>query len=96
MPEVAVPTGSFTGWNLRSKETGSPQEIASMTGSYFPLSAEKLTARYGSRDKYSALVRDSAVKLVSDGFLLDRDKDRAVDQALRLWDWAAAQANGRK
>jgi hypothetical protein len=96
MPEVAVPTGSFTGWNLRSKEIGAPHEIASMTGSYFPLSTEKLTARYGGRDKYAALVREAASKLVSDGFLLERDKDRAVDQALRLWDWAAAPADARK
>jgi hypothetical protein len=96
MPEVAVPTGGFTGWNLRSKETGAAHEIASMTGSYFPLPPEKLNAKYGGREKYAGMVRESAAKLVASGFLLERDKERTEAQAMRLWDWAVAGKDARK
>ncbi|SVA85303.1 uncharacterized protein METZ01_LOCUS138157 [marine metagenome] len=32
MPDISVPIGTHTGWNLRSPETGSPEQIISMVG----------------------------------------------------------------
>ena len=38
MPDVAVPLGTYTGWNFRNPSTGSPTELVSLLGSssYFP------------------------------------------------------------
>ena len=35
-PQVAVPLAVHTGWNLRNPKIGSPDELFSMVGSYFP------------------------------------------------------------
>ena len=35
--EVAVPLATFTGWNLRSRESGAENELVSLNGSYIPL-----------------------------------------------------------
>src|SRR5262249_20030587 len=35
--EVAVPLGTYTGWNLRRRDAGAEAMIASLAGSYIPL-----------------------------------------------------------
>lgn len=39
-PQVAVPLAAHTGWNLRNPKIGSPEELFSMVGSYFPFAQE--------------------------------------------------------
>ncbi len=41
MPEIAVPLASYTGWNLRSKAIGAPDELYSMVGSWIAFPVNK-------------------------------------------------------
>ena len=36
LPEVAVPLATYTGWNLFNAESGPPDEVSSMVGSFLP------------------------------------------------------------
>jgi hypothetical protein len=78
MPEVAVPLGGFTGWNLR---TGSP-EIFEMTGSFFPFTQ----SRYKDKAEYLGKIDAASDALIARGLLLDRDKPKVRDHAASLWE----------
>jgi hypothetical protein len=98
LPMVAVPLGTFTGWNLRSPEIGAPGQMSNFLGSFFPFprtEAERsrskdprpaIEQRYKSREDFQARVRQSAEALVRQRFLLERDAGRAVSSAMALWD----------
>jgi hypothetical protein len=67
LPDVSVPVGTHTGWNLRAPETGAPEQTAPFVGftSFFaPTRAVReatgdprpsLAERYASREDYAAL-----------------------------------------
>lgn len=86
-PQVAVPLAMHTGWNLRAPSIGSPEELFSMTGSYFAFPAETIRKRYGSKDAYLAKVRQEARRLVSSRYLLDRDVEGIVKASAKEWDF---------
>jgi hypothetical protein len=103
MPEVAVPLGTFTGWNLRSAEVGAPAEMYSLTGAWMPFSATKagreqthdrrpsIEERYRNKEDYLQKVDAAARELIATGLLLDRDTGAIRDHAARLWDYALGQ-----
>lgn len=98
MPAVAVPLGTFTGWNLRTEEIGAPEELFSMAGSYLPFPrtrAEGATTgdprspveeRYATKAEYLQKVGAAARRLAQRGYLLDRDVAATVDLAAAEWD----------
>jgi hypothetical protein len=98
VPEVAVPLATYTGWNLRAPEIGAPDELYSMAGSWLPFArtrAERqqrgdprrsIEERYRSRDDYLARVNECARELAREGYLLERDIPRIVEEAARRWD----------
>jgi uncharacterized protein (DUF924 family) len=81
-PSIAVPLGTFTGWNLYRAQ---PCELCDRDGSFIPFArtrAERETAgdprpsleeRYGSRSAYAARVRAAAEALVAERLLLPDD-----------------------
>jgi hypothetical protein len=87
-----APLGSYLGWNVTAggfdKGTG-----CGNAGGYVPFAktkAERLAAgdprpsieeRYGTHDKYVAVVRAAAARLVHDRFLLQEDADRLIAEA---------------
>ncbi len=91
-PEIMVPVGTHTGWNLR-REGFAEGELASLTGSFVPFArtrAEReangdprpsIEERYESRDAYVSQIADAARELVAAGFLLEEDAARYVDAA---------------
>ena len=91
-PEIVVPVGTHTGWNLR-REGFAEGELASLTGSFVPFArtrAEReangdprpsIEERYESHDAYVTRITDSALELVSAGFLLEEDAVRYVEAA---------------
>jgi hypothetical protein len=89
MPELDVPLGIYTGWNLRAPSIGSPDRMIAFIGSFFPYSdAQK---RYESKDAYLNRVREAAGALVARRFALQADVDKMVGRAGELWDAVAHQ-----
>ena len=98
LPNVAVPLATYTGWNFRSPAIGQPGELLPLTGSFIPFPVTKaaqeaahdprlsIEERYGSRERYQALVTDAAAKLVQQRYLLNQDVPPVVERALATWD----------
>jgi hypothetical protein len=99
-PEVAVPIGTFTGWNLRSSAAGAENNLERLVGAYipFPVSAAErqstgdprlaLEERYGTLEKYCRQLRDQCERLVERRLLLKEDVPRIVE---RTTSWAKPQ-----
>lgn len=89
-PEVAVPLATYTGWNLRKKESGAEDELVSLTGAYIPLPVTKaerqssgdprlsLEERYGTLDGYLKLLTNHCRQLETTGYLLAEDSERII------------------
>jgi hypothetical protein len=96
LPELAVPLGTYQGWNPRAAEFGAPEYLSRFDGSFwvFPTTAEQRTAtadprrsigeRYGGHQDYVDRVAAAAGKLAADRMLLEADAAAAVDFAGRL------------
>ncbi|HEX3537600.1 MAG TPA: alpha/beta hydrolase domain-containing protein [Stellaceae bacterium] len=90
LPPIAVPLGTYTGWNVYKVQ---PEELADRDGSFIAFSrtrAEReaaddprppLEERYGSREAYVAQVRAACHALVADRLLLPDDAERFVQAA---------------
>jgi hypothetical protein len=97
MPDVSVPLGTYTGWNLRDASTGAGHEIYSMTGSFFPFAATEaarkargdarasVAERYAGKEEYLGKVRAAIAGLVREGFVLPADSGRIEKQAEERW-----------
>jgi hypothetical protein len=87
-----VPLGTYTGWNTNAAGFYKGH-IRTNTGGFIPYAktkAERLAAgdpresleeRYGTHEKYIALVRIAAERLVRGRYLLQDDADRLIHQA---------------
>jgi Alpha/beta hydrolase domain len=96
--EVAVPLGTFTGWNPRHPDQGAPGDLMSMMGSTLPFArtgAERdqngdprlsIAERYPSQAAYLESAREAAQALVAARHLLEEDVERVVERAARQWD----------
>ena len=94
-PEVAVPRGTYTGWNPRPEEAG-PEAMYSIVGSFIPFAETEagreanaderlsLAERYRSRADYVRQVALAADALERQGLLLAEDVERYVDGAIQL------------
>jgi hypothetical protein len=90
LPQIAVPLGTHTGWNVYRAQ---PDALADRDGSLIAFArtrAEReaaddprpsLAERYGSRDAYVAKLRDAATALVADRLLLPDDAEALVRAA---------------
>jgi hypothetical protein len=97
-PELAVPLATYTGWNLFNAESGPTDVLSSMQGSYIPFALTRsererakdprpsIEERYRDRRDYLDKVGAAAQKLAREGYLLDADLPRIVEQAGRHWD----------
>lgn len=89
LPVVAVPLGAFTGWNLRAPETGAPRQMAPTLGSFFAFPKDQIAKRYGAKDAWLKRIGEETTRLVTQRFLLERDRARVLDHAAQLWDFVA-------
>ena len=90
LPPIAVPLGTYTGWNVYRAQPG---ELCDRDGSLIPFArtrAERdaaddprpsLEERYGSRETYVAKVREAAAALVAERLLLPADAEAFVAAA---------------
>ncbi len=100
LPSVAVPLGTFTGWNLRGPAMGAENELVSLAGGYVPFHRTRadragagdprpsLEERYPDRDTYLRRFRDAARRLVEQRYLLAEDLPRLQELAGRLLEQA--------
>lgn len=103
LPDVAVPLATYTGWNPFRPNSGPPEELSGMVGSYIPLPRTReearaandprkpISERYRDKDDYLRQLRLAADALVKDGFLLADDLPRIVENGSRQWDWIMSQ-----
>lgn len=90
LPPIAVPLGTYTGWNVYRAQ---PCELCDRDGSLIPFARTKserqaagdprpsLEERYGSREAYVGKVKAAAAALVSDRLLLPADAAAYVEAA---------------
>jgi hypothetical protein len=90
LPQIAVPLGTHTGWNVYQAQ---PDELADRDGSFIAFArtrAEReavgdprpsLAERYGNREAYVARIKAAAGALVTERLLLQRDADAFVKTA---------------
>jgi hypothetical protein len=82
LPPIAVPLGTYTGWNVYRAQ---PRELCDRDGSVIPFARTKrereaagdprpsLEERYGTREAYVAKVKAAAEALVADRLVLPSD-----------------------
>jgi hypothetical protein len=90
LPSIAVPLGTYTGWNVYRAQ---PDELADRDGSLIAFAGTRaereaagdprpsLEERYGSRAAYAAAVKAAAEALVAERLLLPGDADRLMAAA---------------
>ena len=102
LPEVAVPLGTFTGWNDSVPAMANLRYLAGLVGSFipFPWSAKErknsgdgrlsIEERYRGREDYSDKVRSAAERLVSLRLLRKEDVEVIVAENAGRWDYFAS------
>src|SRR5262249_29081708 len=90
LPPIAVPLGTYTGWNVYRTQ---PCELCDRDGSFIPFARTRterqatgdprpsLEERYGSRENYVARVEAEAAALVAERLLLRADAEAYVRAA---------------
>jgi hypothetical protein len=98
MPDVSVPLATYTGWTRRHSDIGAAGHFIPLLGATHPFArtAEErdrtgdprssIEERYASREDYLARVREAAVKLVAEGFVLEEEIDHVVALAAARYD----------
>ncbi len=90
LPDIAAPTATYTGWNLRRNP---PEEGCDHAGMYLPFAATRaerlargdprpsLEERYPDHASYVAAVTRATTALRDQGLLLDEDASRYIEAA---------------
>ena len=98
LPEVAVPLGTHTGWNLTVPPLNDLGYLAGLVGSFEPFARTQqerrmagdarlsITERYSGRDDYLSQVMRAADALVRERFLRADDVPAVRNRAERTWD----------
>jgi hypothetical protein len=98
MPDVAVPLGTHTGWNIAVPQLRDLGYLAGLVGSFLPFAATRndrissgdarrsIEERYGSRRAYLDDVRRASEALVRERFLLADDVPALLRRAETKWD----------
>jgi len=96
LPELAVPLGTYQGWNPRAAAYGAPNYLTRFDGSFwaFPVTEaerentrdprQSVEARYEGHQDFVNQVAETTVQLETDGFLLPRDAEATIELAGRL------------
>jgi alpha/beta hydrolase family protein len=97
LPEVAVPLGTYTGWNVTVPQLGDLGYLSGLIGGFepFPLTREQrdkdkddrlsIRERYADRQKYLNRVKQAAEDLVRQRFMRREDVPAVVRRAEETW-----------
>jgi Alpha/beta hydrolase domain len=106
LPAVALPLGTYTGWNLRRPEVGAPDKLARWSGSFISFAADETTrqtfgdprpsleARYASRAAYAGRIKAAAMELATAGFLLAEDVPMLTKRGAAFYDRVRDRGSG--
>jgi len=95
VPAVAVPTGTYTGWNLRTPAMGADSELLRLTGGYIPFpktkkerikskdSRKSIEERYTNFEDYYAAYKKATEDLVKQGYLLEEEVKGILELAVK-------------
>jgi hypothetical protein len=107
VPELAAPVATYTGWNLFNERSGPTDVVSSMQGSFIPFARTRIDReqagdprrsvdeRYSGRGQFLDQIAHAANALVAQGYLLQGDVARIVEQAGTRWDLVAGRAGSR-
>lgn len=96
LPELAVPLGTYQGWNPRQAKYGNPEYMVPCEGSFWPFAvteAERIKshdprpsieARYPTKQVYVEKVSAAVKDLVRQGFLLEEDGKKYIEDAQNM------------
>jgi hypothetical protein len=97
LPEVAVPLGTHTGWNVSTYPLSGLRYLAGLVGAFEPFAqtrAEReqsgdsrlsIEERYKGKQDYLERVRQAAASLVRERFVLESDVEALIQQADQTW-----------
>lgn len=97
LPEVAVPLGTHTGWNVTLPQLSGLGYLSGLVGGFepFPLTKERreqsgdarlsIAERYTGRQDYLDRVKRAADDLVSQRFMRSEDVPAVLQQAEQIW-----------
>ena len=106
LPEVAVPLGTYTGWNVTVPQLSDLRYLAGLVGGFepFPLTKEQretsgdarlsINERYAGRQDYLNRIRKAADNLVRLRFMRKEDVPAVVRRAEGIWN--AVAGNGSR
>ena len=94
-PEVAVPLGTFTGWNLRRKEVGAEGMLSNLQGSFIPFTTDAKSSdprppvqkRYVDVKFYRQQLDGACERLVNERYMLAEDRPRYGAYGTALWNY---------
>jgi len=97
LPEVAVPLGTYTGWNITEPQLANLRYLAGLVGSFVPFARTRqaqldagdvrrpIAERYPNRQDYLSRVDRAAQALVRDRLMLAPDLPRVQERAAAMW-----------
>ncbi len=96
-PEVAAPLATYTGWNLRRREVGAEDMLASLAGSFLPLPKTReerresgdprrsIEERWESLESYRRAFASACERLVERRLLLREDAERLTAELVERY-----------
>lgn len=97
LPEVAVPLGTYTGWNVTIPQLSELRYLSGLVGGFEPFAGTRerrlangdsrlsIAERYSGRQDYLDKVRRAATDLVRQRFLRAEDVQEVLESADRMW-----------
>lgn len=97
LPEVAVPIGTYTGWNVTVPQLSELRYLSGLVGGFEPFARTKeqrlangdtrlsIAERYSGRQEYLGKVKRAADDLVRQRFLRVEDVPAVLQAAERMW-----------
>ena len=104
LPEVAVPLGTYTGWNVSVPQLSELGYLSGLVGSFQPFaltredrerdgdSRRSIAERYTSREDYLDRVRQASEELVRQRFMLTADIPAVLKRAEDIWNAVVTRA----
>lgn len=100
LPELVVPLGTYTGWNLRDPSIGAPEQRVAFEGSYIPFARtaeerrkagdprKSIQERYANREDYLGRFGQALDALVEQRWILPEDRGALMLRGRQEWDEA--------